>query len=277
MKFKQYASDIKRQILEFELQKVSYFAAQSAFFMIISIFPFLILLITLSGFLPDGFSQSVSSIPEEILPSALKDFAHTLVTEAREIKSGTLLITVSSITAIWSSSKGTLAIIRGLDKFSGIESNKSWIQKRIKACVFTLIIALVILISFALLVAWDWLLNMILSLLNVRYSAVARILSYRNTFSFLLLSLIFTMIYSFMPSKKSSVKNNILGAVFAAVGWMVVSAAFSIYVANFSLTFYGSLTTIVLFMLWLYVCLWMLFIGAAINRYRQQKKNKKMG
>ncbi|MBQ8533302.1 MAG: YihY/virulence factor BrkB family protein [Clostridia bacterium] len=277
MKFKQYASDIKRQILEFELQKVSYFAAQSAFFMIISIFPFLILLITLSGFLPDGFSQSVSSIPEEILPSALKDFAHTLVTEAREIKSGTLLITVSSITAIWSSSKGTLAIIRGLDKFSGIESNKSWIQKRIKACVFTLIIALVILISFALLVAWDWLLNMILSLLNVRYSAVARILSYRNTFSFLLLSLIFTMIYSFMPSKKSSVKNNILGAVFAAVGWMAVSAAFSIYVANFSLTFYGSLTTIVLFMLWLYVCLWMLFIGAAINRYRQQKKNKKMG
>ncbi len=274
MKFKKIYTDIKQQVEELELQKVSYFSAQAAFYIILSIFPFLILLITLSGFLPEGFSQSVAGIPEEIFPSVLKDFAQTLVTEAREIKSGTLLIVVSSVTAIWSSSKGTLAIIRGLDKFSGFESQKSWLYKRVKACTLTILLALVIIVAFAMLVVWEWLLDMLLSVLDIQYSAVADILSYRNTASFLMLATVFTMLYSYMPSKRTTVKSNILGAAIAALGWMIASAAFSIYVAHFSLTVYGSLTTIVLFMLWLYICLWMLFIGAAFNRYRERKKNK---
>lgn len=57
------------------------------------------------------------------------------------------------------------------------------------------------------------------------------------------------------------------GAVFAAIGWMVVSWVFSVYVDIFEgfSSMYGSLTTIVLIMLWLYFCMYSILIGGVIN------------
>ena len=57
------------------------------------------------------------------------------------------------------------------------------------------------------------------------------------------------------------------GAVFAAIGWMVVSWVFSVYVDVFEgfSTMYGSLTTIVLIMLWMYFCMYCILIGGEFN------------
>lgn len=277
MKFKQLYLELKQEIKNLELNKVSYFSAQSSFYIILSIFPFLILMITLSGFLPEDIMLLVEKIPEEIFPLAIKDFTKTLIEEARQMDSSMWVIIGSALAGVWSSSKGTLAIIRGLDKFSGFEDKRDFVRKRLKACIFTLLIAIIIVLVFSFMVVWEWLLNLMLSLLDINYSVIATALNYRVTVSFVLLMLMFTFIYSYMPGVRTSFRSNIFGAAIAAVGWMAVSGGFSIYVSRFSLTVYGSLTTIILFMLWLYVCLWLLFIGAAINRYRQRKKdNKKM-
>ena len=73
--------------------------------------------------------------------------------------------------------------------------------------------------------------------------------------------------YEFLPNRRDRWMKHFPGAVFAAIGWMVVSWVFSVYVDIFEgfSNMYGSLTTIVLIMLWLYFCMYSILIGGVIN------------
>ena len=69
------------------------------------------------------------------------------------------------------------------------------------------------------------------------------------------------------------------GAMIASVGWIAYSVLFAFYIDNFSnyAPLYGSLTAVILLMLWLYSCMYILFLGAEINLYYIRKiavKNK---
>ena len=75
------------------------------------------------------------------------------------------------------------------------------------------------------------------------------------------------MIYRFLPNRRGRFRDQLPGAMFAAVGWMVVSWVFSIYLDVFEgfSSMYGSLTTIVLIMLWMYFCMYCILLGAEMN------------
>ena len=76
------------------------------------------------------------------------------------------------------------------------------------------------------------------------------------------------MIYAYIPNKKLRFTWQIPGAVFSAVVWNVFSWAFSIYVTRVNdFNTYGNLATIVIIMLWMYMCMYIIMIGAFINRY----------
>ena len=95
------------------------------------------------------------------------------------------------------------------------------------------------------------------------------IFSLRSFLGFTIFFLFFLLLYMFIPDRKPNVKEEIPGAMFTSVLWILFSYLFSIYIdyfTNFS-SIYGSLTYIVLFMLWLYVCMNILFFGALINRF----------
>jgi membrane protein len=83
-----------------------------------------------------------------------------------------------------------------------------------------------------------------------------------------LLIIVFLMlVYMYVPNRKSKLRYELPGAIFSTIVWMVYSWAFSYYInnyANYSVT-YGSLATIVIFILWLYVTMNIVFIGAEIN------------
>lgn len=79
---------------------------------------------------------------------------------------------------------------------------------------------------------------------------------------------VFTMmIYKFLPNHIVQLKVQLMGAAFSAVGWMIVSWIFSVYLNIFKgfSSMYGSLTTIVLIMLWLYFCMYILLLGGEVN------------
>lgn len=274
MKIRDIYIKIKKQIQGLELQRVTYFSAQASFYMIISVFPFLILLITVAGLLPSDTVSTVWAIPSEILPNAIKEFAEILINEAKQVKSSRLLIAVSSITALWSSSRGTLSLIRGLDYFLNTPEKGGWIYKRVKSCVFTVLIVVLIIVAFALLVIWEKAGNAMLKLLNIQYNAVSLLLSYRMLLSFLVLTLSFMLVFSFMPGRRTKLKNNFWGAALSSAGWITFSSAFSMYVTRSTLTVYGSLTMIVFFMLWIYFCISIIFVGAILNRHLEERRSK---
>ena len=85
----------------------------------------------------------------------------------------------------------------------------------------------------------------------------------------LILLVLFTVLYTFLPNRRMRFFHQIPGAVFTAVSWGLFSYVFAIYLkyaGNMSVL-YGSLTTLIVVMLWLYSCMYLLFIGAEINHY----------
>ena len=81
------------------------------------------------------------------------------------------------------------------------------------------------------------------------------------------LMIFFLLIYKFLPNRRTKLKRQIPGAVFAAIGWMIISWVFSVYVDVFQgfSDMYGSLTTIVLIMLWMYFCMYTILLGGVVN------------
>ncbi|HAN21235.1 MAG: hypothetical protein A2Y15_06650 [Clostridiales bacterium GWF2_36_10] len=109
---------------------------------------------------------------------------------------------------------------------------------------------------------------------NFPYAAVVFIImSLRYLIGFCLLVFFFTIIYRALPSGKQRFSHQLPGAIIASVGWIAFSLMFSFYIDNFSnyATVYGSLTAVVLLMLWLYSCMYILFFGAEINLYYYRK------
>ena len=75
------------------------------------------------------------------------------------------------------------------------------------------------------------------------------------------------MIYKFLPNRRDKFRYQLPGAMFSAVGWMIISWIFSVYLDVFKgfSSMYGSLTTIVLIMLWMYFCMYCILLGGELN------------
>ena len=95
---------------------------------------------------------------------------------------------------------------------------------------------------------------------------------------FLILFGFFLLMYKFVPKHKVKFRTQIPGALFSALGWYVLSWAFSVYLdvfKNFSII-YGSLTSIMLLMIWVYWCMNIILIGAEINMLIKKKFRNKL-
>jgi membrane protein len=87
-----------------------------------------------------------------------------------------------------------------------------------------------------------------------------------------LLTLLFVGMYMFLPGRRNKFGECLPGAIFAALSWQVLSLLFSVYVENFTAyaNIYGSVSSVALGLLWLYLCLCILFFGAALNRWLKE-------
>ena len=95
-------------------------------------------------------------------------------------------------------------------------------------------------------------------------------------FTIVILTLLFMIVYRFVPNRKTvSFGRQLPGALVAAVGWIAVSAGCSFYIGNFNnfSYIYGSLSGMMILLLWLHFCMSMVFYGAEVNYFLENKKN----
>ena len=235
-------------------------AAHSAFFLITSFLPFLAFLLTLMqqihfssgatmievalGLLPDTFSNALA----EIIPSPIE-------------ASGVLPVAV--IMAIWSSSMGMVAVIKGLDHIYGVERPRNYIMLRIMAMVYVLMLAVVLIAAAVLLVFGS---TIYLAILDRWPTVAALLINFKSLVGFVMLFLFFILLYTFVPRRRAKFRHNLAGAVFGAGGWVLFSFFFSLFVENFSnFSIYGSLATLVILMFWLFFCMFILFLGGEVS------------
>ncbi len=246
---------------------ISAFSAQAAFFLIMSIVPFLSLLLTLIKYLPISQTMLLDTVIN-VTPVPFEPLVTTILEELFAKSNGAIL-SVSVLVAIWSAAKGVLAIVRGLQAVYHVNESRNYFVLRFISAIYTVIFVTAIIVTLLLLVFS----NQIYYALKTDFPTAADFISIFIKQKFLLalclLTLFFLVVYKLVRRSNNSFISLIPGAVIAALSWIVFSYAFSVYIdkfSDFSYT-YGSLTTIVLLMLWVYFCMYLLFIGAEINSY----------
>jgi membrane protein len=142
------------------------------------------------------------------------------------------------------------------------------------AFVYTIAFAFILLITFAMIIFGNKLIDLAISYIHISSNIESWANIVRLLFSMILSFLFFIMLYNITPNKRISFKEVIPGSIFATIGWIATSYFFSIYI-NFSSSLsymYGSLTGIIVLMLWLYICSTIIIIGGEINAmYRERK------
>ncbi len=254
---------------KYSRDEMTVYAAQASFFTIIAAFPFMMLLLAIIQLIPSITKANLLKLIITIIPSTLE--INSLIVSVIDdlyTNSPAAVLSATAVAAIWSASKGMLSIERGLNRVFGQEKKRNYIVTRIICAGYTIIFMVICLLTLVLLVLG----GSIQSFMNHHFPLLAEITQYVLTFRTMLvfmLTICFAVLYTYVPEKKQHFFSQLPGAVFCTLGWIAFSFAFSIYFNNFGnySVMYGSLTAIVLLMLWIYACICILFFGAEINYY----------
>ena len=258
---------------------VSAYSAQAAFYIIVSAFPFFMFLLTMIQFLPLT-EQDLMDFVSSGIPGSLAPFVINIIQEIYDTSTTTVL-SFTAVFALWSASRAFYALIYGLNAVYGYEENRNYFVLRIFASIYTILFALMLLASLALFAFGNRILLTVTQYVPKFEDLALLVISLRASASMCILILFFLFFYMAIPNHKSRILAELPGAVATSAGWIGFSYLYSYYIdhlASFSNT-YGSLTAIVLLMLWLYACMYMLLLGGELNvcikiaRSKQKKKN----
>ncbi|HHX55104.1 MAG TPA: YihY/virulence factor BrkB family protein, partial [Clostridiales bacterium] len=159
------------------------------------------------------------------------------------------------------------ALARGLNCVYGIKETRGYLKTRIASALYTLVFALILVITLVFLVFGNRLYVWLGSVFPVIKDTALIIISLRAIVGLAILIIFFIILFLAIPNRKSRLTDELPGAIVAAGGWMGFSYLYSFYIdnmANMSNT-YGSLAAIIFLVLWLYFCMYILFIGGEIN------------
>lgn len=251
------------------------FSAQAAFFIILSFFPFAMFLLTLIQYIPSLSEGILLDFARKIMPDGLNSFIISIIREIFSKASGTV-ISLAAITALWSASKGFLAIVRGLNSVYEIQETRNYFKLRIICTFYTLVFAIALILTMVLLVFGNSIYLWIQQKIPVLNDLALILISLRTTLVLGVLVIFFTALYVLIPNRHSTIMTELPGAVISSAGWLGFSYLYSFYIENMgSYSYmYGSLTAIVLFMFWLYACMYIMFFGAEVNIFLRQQKHQ---
>lgn len=262
-KFKKGKIQLIQLLTAISEDHVGAFAAQSAFFFILSFIPFLMVFVSLVKY---------TSITEELLVQVVKDFAPAyiekfLVDIVGEVYDNSLqFLSITIVMAIWSSAKGAQSLLNGLNAVYRVKETRNWFVRRFWAVVYTLMFILSMIISLLLVAFGGKIQTIIPDRLGFLQKLMNGLIQSRIFILLIILIAFFLLIFKIFPNRKMTLRSQLPGAVFSALGWYFLTFLISIYVDDFNgFSVYGSLTTWVLVMIWLYFCMYILLIGGKIN------------
>lgn len=247
------------------------YAAQAALYIILSFFPFLMFLLTLLRYLPFTQDQLITLIAG-FIPDSVFSMMLPVIQEIYETPSGPVL-SLTIIFALWAGSKGIMSFYLGLNSVYGIKETRNYLVIRLKSIIYTLVFCVMLISMLAVYVFGNSIVIWIEKHLPFEISQFAMLIKgVRTIVGICVLLLFFLIMYKHIPNRKSTLNAEFPGALLAAVGWVAFSFLYSFYINNLSnmTATYGSLTAIVLCIMWLFACTSIILFGAEVNTYWQK-------
>ena len=241
---------------------VSEYSAQCSYYMILAFIPFLILLLTLVQY--TGLEQeTIYNIISTIIPDTMNGVIISIIQEVYSKSIGT--ISISLIFTLWSAGKGLYSLIKGLNAIYEIKEEK-YLYLKAKSIINTIIFLVLITIAMILLVFGRGIIDIIKNKFMFLNGFFWEIFEQLGLIFFTFV--MYLAIFRFIPKHKVTLKSQLPGAIIGALGLNIISFIFSKYLIIFKgfSVMYGSLTTIMLVIMWTYTCIYTVFLGAEINK-----------
>lgn len=258
-----HIEDIQR---EFKKSEIRTYAASTAYCMFLSVLPALIVVSAILPYTPLSEADMVDFLLM-VFPDSSEGVVRAICNETYRV-SGAVL-PVSIIVMLWSAGFGMMQLMKGINTIYDAKEKRNYFLLRLVGTLYMLLImALMIAILFFQVFAKQ-LVDLWQSVLP--YAAPPDILTsaLRYVFLFGAAVVLFLLLFTAMPARKVNVWNQLPGAITAAAGWGVLGALFALY-ARFSShlnAYYGSLTTVVVLLFWVYWSLYIMLFGAFLNRF----------
>jgi len=233
--------------------------------LLLALFPFIIFLMSLVGFLNLNYSD-VMYILEDLFPYDMMEIVSGFVYDVVYTRR-TGLLSTSLIIAIYSASSGFKAIIRGLNRAYNTRETRKFVHAWLIRASLVFVLAFAIISSILLLVFGDALYDLFLN--RFGYNQFAALAFGLAGDLMLLAVLLFTIvfIYKFGSCKQLTICQVLPGALVTLIVWIAASQIFNIYISNFGALslVYGSIAGVFVTMIWVNIISVIILVGAEIN------------
>lgn len=258
-----YVPIVKDFLDKLKRDNVGAYAAQATLFIIMSVIPFLLVLSSLLRYTPITEEMILNGI-HKFTPGSVSPMIVSIIDET--YKNSAKLLVPAVIIAVYSSAKAVQSLRYGLNIIYDIPETRNWFVLRFRAMLDTMLLILVMIVMLLLLVFGRKIQEMLVQHAPIISKVTELILKMRMVLIFIMLIAVFCFIYKFLPNRKATFRSQLVGAVGCTAAWYVFSFGLSIYVDFFQgFSLYGSLTTLLLIMFWLSICMYIFMVCGEVN------------
>jgi YihY family inner membrane protein len=259
---------VKRTVREFQVDNLSDWAAALTYYSVLSIFPALLVLISLVDLAGPGTIQTLLDNLGQVAPGSVNQILRDAIDNLQQTRgSAGVLALVSLATALWLASRYIAAFMRASNAIYDVpEGRPVWKTLPIRIGV-TVVVMVLLAVSAVAVVATGGLAERIGRLLGIGSTAVSVWDIAKWPVLLLIVGFLFALLYWASPNARQPFRWITPGGILAVVVWVVASVAFALYVANFDSynKTYGSLASVIIFLVWLWLSNTAILLGAELN------------
>ncbi len=274
---------LKRTISEFSEDNLTDSAAALTYYAVLSIFPALLAMVSIVGLIgdPQTVTKAMTDIVSSIGPASAADtFKGPIQGLTKSSGAAGILLIVGIVSALWTASGYVGAFMRASNVIYEVEEGRSFIKLRPLQMLVTLVLIVMLVAVLLALVLTGPIASTVGSAVGIGGTAVTVWNIAKWPVLFLVVVFMIALLYYASPNAKlRGLKSIFPGAALAIVVWLIASAAFAFYVANFGSynKTYGALGGIIIFLVWLWITNVAILLGAELNAERERSRQLEAG
>jgi membrane protein len=272
---------LKRTIREFREDNLTDWAAALTYYAILSIFPALLVLVSVLGLIGESATEPLLDNLSEVTPGPAQEIVTSAIQNLNQNQGAAgVLFVVGLATALWSASSYVGAFMRASNAIYEVEEGRPFWKLRPVQIAVTLVMLILVSIGAVAVVITGPLAEQVGNVIGLGDAAVTAWDIAKWPVLVLLVSFMFSVLYWAAPNVKQPGFRWITpGGVLAVVLWIVASAAFALYVANFASynKTYGSLGGVIAFLVWLWISNVAVLLGAEFNSEVERARELEAG
>jgi membrane protein len=272
---------LKRSVQQFKHDDVTDRAAALTYYGVLAIFPAVLVLISIMGLLGKSTTQKVLNNLGQVTPSSVNSFLHTVISQVQGKAGAAGLAAIIGIAiALWSASGYVAAFMRASNAIYDVDEGRPIWKTAPVRLLTTLALVIMLVISAIIVVVTGPIATQIGHAIGIGDTAVLIWDIAKWPVVLVIVSLMFSLLYKAAPNVKQPGFTWITpGGVLAVVVWLIASGLFAVYV-SFSGSYnktYGSLATVIVFLVWLWITNIAILLGAEFNAETQRERAIRAG